>query len=80
MPQAAQVFPGDGLFSRTDGISTNERRVHASTDPDTASHLWMLSKPLPSKIRTASPALGEIPSVPEKGPVVHTSALAFLTR
>jgi hypothetical protein len=35
---------------------------------DRASHLWMLSKPLPTKVKTASLALGEIPSVPEKGP------------
>jgi hypothetical protein len=34
---------------------------------DRASHLWMLSKPLPTKVKTASLALGEIPSVPEKG-------------
>jgi hypothetical protein len=33
-----------------------------------ASHLWMFGKPLPTKVKTASVALGEIPSVPEEGP------------
>jgi len=34
---------------------------------DRAFHLWVLSKPLPKMVKTASLALGEIPSVPEKG-------------
>jgi hypothetical protein len=35
---------------------------------DRASYLWMFRKPLQTKVKTASPALGEIPSVPEKDP------------
>ncbi len=35
---------------------------------DRAFHLWVRSKPLPAMVKTASLALGEIPSVPEKGP------------
>jgi hypothetical protein len=34
---------------------------------NTEFHFLMLSKPLPTKVKTASLALGEIPSVPEKG-------------
>jgi hypothetical protein len=34
---------------------------------DRAFHLWVLSKPLPAMVKTASLALGEIPSAPEKG-------------
>jgi hypothetical protein len=34
---------------------------------DRAFHLWVLSKPLPTMVKTASLALGEIPSVPETG-------------
>ena len=35
---------------------------------DRAFHLWVLSKLLPAMVKTASLALGEIPSAPEKGP------------
>jgi hypothetical protein len=35
---------------------------------DLASHLWMPAELLRTTVKVASLALGEIPSVPEKGP------------
>jgi hypothetical protein len=43
-------------------------RAQLALTQDRAFHLWVLSKPLPAMVKTASLALGEIPSVPEKGP------------
>jgi hypothetical protein len=56
---------GVGPFSGTEFPLMGVACTLALTQ-DRAFHLWVLSKPLPAMVKTASLALGEIPSAPKR--------------
>jgi hypothetical protein len=66
-------------FSGTDGTPPNERRRHTSADPIQSVSSLDTSQTLPTKIKTAQLALGEIPKE-QRGSRFDTSCLKRNTR
>jgi hypothetical protein len=63
-PLAKRNSTGD---SQTCGYVSRVFSVEVFVPVGRSSDPWMLSKPLPAQVKAALLALGELPSVPEKG-------------